>query len=133
MFYFLARVEQSVHFITFHLSVLTMMLNRRQAVPDHPAIHESMPPARYPKNTRPAYTPGTSRTNPLLSCPGCPGPRPNWDSKLPPLSPELSAAQGPPPPKQNPDSRSGKSRIRDKRATSFQAPIHQYVLGIISL
>ena len=103
----------------FHLPVLTTMLNHRQAVPDSPAIRESMPPAGYPENTRPACTPGTSRTNPSLSCPGCPGPRPNWDSKPPPLSPRLSAVQGPPPPKTNPDSRSGKSRIRDKRATSL--------------
>ena len=119
--YFQAGGKQSDFFFIFHLSssVLTTMLNRRQAIPDRPAIRESMPPAGYPENTRPACTPGTSRTNPSLSCPGCLGPRPNWDSKPPPLSPGLSAAQGPPPPKQNPDSRSGKSRIHDKRATSF--------------
>ena len=102
-----------------------MMLNRRQAIPDRPAIHKSMPPAGYPENTCPACTLGTSRTNPSLSCPECPGPRPNWDSKPPPLSPGLSAVQGPPPPKTNPDSRSGKSRIRDKRATSLPSAYTQ--------
>ena len=122
MCYFQAGGKQSDFLcpsFIFHLSVLTTMLNRRQAVPDSPTIHESMPPAGYPENTRPACTPGTSRTNPSLSCPGCLGPRPNWDSKPPPLNPGLSAAQGPPPPKTNPDSRSGKSRIRHKRATSL--------------
>ena len=54
----------------FHLLVLTTMLNRRQAVPDSLAIRESMPLAGYPKNTRPACTPGTSRINPLPSCYG---------------------------------------------------------------
>ena len=101
----------------FHLSVLTTVLDTKQAVPDYPAIHESMPPARYPENTRPAYTSGTSRTNLSLSCPRVLGLCPNWDFKPPPLSPELSAVQGPPPPKTNPDSRFGKSRIHDKRAT----------------
>jgi hypothetical protein len=99
-----------------------MMLNHRQAVPDRPAIHESMPPAGYPENTRLACTPGTSRTNPSFSCPGCLGPHPNWDSKPPPLSPGLSAVQGPPPRKTNPNSRPRKSRIRDKRVTSLPSP-----------
>ena len=40
----------------FHLSVLTMVLGMKQVVPDHPMIRESMPPARYPENTRPACT-----------------------------------------------------------------------------
>ena len=53
MFYFQARVEQSVHFITFHLSVLTTVLDTKQAVPDRPAIRESMPLAGYTENTRP--------------------------------------------------------------------------------
>ena len=83
MFYFQARVEQSVSFLLLSLSVLTTVINTRQAVPDRPAIRESMCPAGCPKNTRPACTPGTSRTNPSLSCPGCPGPRPNLDSKPP--------------------------------------------------
>ena len=122
MCYFQAGGKQSDYLCPssiFHLSVLTTMLNRRQAVPDSPAIRESMPPAGYPKNTHPACTPGTSRTNPSPSYPRCLGPRPNWDSKPPLLSPRLSAVQGPPPPKRNPDSRSGKSRIHDKRATSL--------------
>ena len=76
-----------------------------------------MPPAGYLKNTCPACTPGTSRTNPLPSYPGCPGPCPNLDSKPPLLSPRLSAVQGPLP-SPSPISQSGKSRIHDKRATS---------------
>ena len=122
MCYFQAGGKQSDFLFSssiFHLSLLTTMLNRRQAVPDFPAIRESMLPAGYPKNTCPACTPGTSRTNPSLSCPWCLGPYPNWDSKPPPLSPGLRAVQGPPPLKINPDSRSGKSRIRDKRAVSL--------------
>ena len=118
MFYFQARVEQSVLFLLLSPSVLTTVLNTRQAVPDRPAIRESMCLAGCPENTRPACTPGTSRTNPSLSCPGCLGPRANLDSKPPLLSPGLSVVQGPPPPPL-PISRSGKSRIRDKRATSL--------------
>ena len=74
--------------------------------------------AGYPKNTRPTYTPSTSRTNPSPSCPGCLVPCPNLDSKPPLLSPVLSAVQGPAP---SPPliSRSGKSQIHDKRATSL--------------
>ena len=119
MFYIQARVEQSVIFLLLSsLSVLTTVLNHRQAVPDRPVIRESMCPARCRKNTRLACTPGTSRTNPSLSCPVCPGPRPNLDSKPPLLSPGLSVVQGPPPPPL-PISRSGKSQIRDKRAISL--------------
>ena len=116
LFYFQARVEQSVPF--HHLSVLTTVLNRRQAIPDHPMIHESMPPAGYLENTRPACTQGTSRTNILLSCPRCLGSCPNLDSKPSPLSLGLRAVQGPPP-SPPPISRSGKSRIHYKRATSL--------------
>ena len=119
MFYFQARVEQSILFLLlFLLPVLTTVLNRRQAVPDNPTIRESMCSAGCPEDTRPACTLGTSRTNPPLSCPGCPGPHLNLDSKPPPLSPGLSAVQGPPPPPL-PISRSGKSRIHDKRAASL--------------
>ena len=81
-------------------------------------IRESMCPAGYRENTRLACTPGTSRTNPSPSYPGCPGPHLNLDSKLPLLSPGLSAVQGPPP-SLPPISRSKKSRIHDKRATSL--------------
>ena len=49
MFYFQARIEQKIHFTTFHLPVLTTVLDYRQAVPDYPTIHESMCPAGYPK------------------------------------------------------------------------------------
>ena len=77
-----------------------------------------MSPTGYPENTCPACTQGTSMTNPSPSCPGCPGPRPNLDSKPPLLSFGLSAVQGPPPPPP-PISRSRKSRIHDKRATSL--------------
>ena len=93
----------------FHLSVLTTVLDTKQAVPDCLVIRESMPPAGYPKNTCPACTQGTSRTNPSLSYPGVLGPHPNWDSKPPPLSPGLRAVQGPPSPKKNSDNRSRKS------------------------
>jgi len=95
-----------------------MVLDTKQAVPDRPAICESMPPTGYPKNTRPACTLGISRTNPSPSYPRCPSPCPNLDSKPPLLSPGLSAVQGPPP---SPPliSRSRKSRIHDKRATSL--------------
>ena len=122
MCYFQAGGKQSDFLFPssiFHLLVLTTMLNCRQAVPDFPTIRESMPPAGYPKNTCPACTQGTSRTNPSPSCPGVLGPRLNWDSKPSPLSPRLRAVQGPPPPKTNPNSRSGKSQIHDKRATSL--------------
>ena len=118
MFYFQARVEKSVPFLLFSLSVLTTVLNRRQAIPDFLAIRESMCPAGCPKNTCLTCTLGTSRTNPSLSCPGCPGPRPNLDSKPLPLNSRLSAAQGPPPPPLL-ISRSEKSWIRDKRAASL--------------
>ena len=104
--------------LLFPLLVLTTVLNHRQAIPDGLAIRGSMCPAGCPEDTCPACTLGTSRTNPPLSYPGCPGPRPNLDSKPPPLSPGLSVVQGPPPPPL-PISRSGKSRIRDKRAASL--------------
>ena len=100
---------------------------------DSAAIHEPMSLAGYPENTRPACTPGTSRINPSLSYPECPGPHPNWDSKPLPLSPRLSAVQGPPNPKTTltvgPE-RAG-STIREQQV--LQAPIPKYVLGIISL
>ena len=111
-------MSNQFYFIIFRLSVLTTVLDRRQAVPDCPAIRESMPPAKYPKNTRPTCTPGTSRTNPSPSYPRCPGPHPNLDSKPPLLSPGFSAVQGPPP-SLPPISQSGKSRIHDKSATSL--------------
>ena len=135
MYYFQAGGKQSdflFHSI-FYLSVLTMVLDTKQVVPDCPAIHEPMFPAGYPKNTHPACTPGTSRTNPSLSCPGCPGPRPNWDSKPPPLSPRLSAVQGPPPRKQTLTVGPERAGSATREQQVFQAPIHKYVLGIISL
>ena len=95
------------------------MLGRRQVIPDFLAIRKSMCPARCPKDTRPACTPGTSRPNPSLSYPGCPGPRPNWDSKPPPLSPGLRAVQGTPPQKKTLTVGMEKDRTHDKRATSL--------------
>ena len=112
-------VNNQISFFHLSSSVLTTVLDTKQVISGHPAIHESMPLARYPKNTRPTYTQGISRTNPSPSYPRVLGPRPNWDSKPPPLSPGLSAVQGPPPQKRNPNSRSKKSRIHDKRATSL--------------
>ena len=109
-----------------------MVLEFRQAVPDFPAIRESMPPAGYPKNTRPAYTPDTSRTTPLPSCPGCPGPRLNLDSKPQLLSPGLSAVQGPPPSRlPSVDLERAISTTREQQI--FPAPIPKYVLGTINL
>ena len=102
------KQSDSLFHSIFHLSVLTMVLDTKQAVPGCPAIRESMPLAEYPKNTRPACTLGTSTTIPSTSCPGCLGPYPNLDSKPPPLSPGLSVVQGPPPPPL-PISRSGES------------------------
>ena len=54
------------------------MINHRQAVPDRPAIRESMAPAGYPKNTCPVCTLGTSRTNPSLSYQGVQVPIQTW-------------------------------------------------------
>ena len=118
LFYFQARVEQSVPFLLLSPFSSYYGAKPQTSRTGTPAIHESMPPAGCPEDTRPACTPGTSRTNPSLSYPGCPGPHPNLDSKPPPLNSRLSAAQGPPPPPL-PISRSGKSRIRDKRAASL--------------
>ena len=118
MFYFQARVEQSVPCLL--LSTFSSYYDARVKTSrtDSTAIREPMCPAGCLENTRLACTPGTSRTNPPLSCPGCPGPRPNLDSKPPPLNPGLSVVQGPPSPPL-PISRSGKSWIHDKRATSL--------------
>ena len=92
MFYFQARVEQSVPF--HHLSSFSSYYGARLWTSHTKmlAIHESMPLAGYPENTCPACTQGISRTNPSLSCPGCPGPRPNLDSK--PLHPESQTPCG---------------------------------------
>ena len=118
LFYFQARVEQSVPF--HHLLSFSSYYDARVKTSrtDSAAIRESMSPAGYPKNTCPSCTLGTSRTNPSPSYPGCLGPRPNLDSKPPLLSLGLSVVQGPPP-SPPPISRSGKSRIHDKRATSL--------------
>ena len=100
LYYFQVGGKQSDFlFSIFHLSssVLTTVLDTKQAIPDCPAIHESMPLAGCPENTRPACTPGTSRTNQSLSSSGCSGPHPNLNSKPPLLSPGLSVVQGPPP------------------------------------
>ena len=110
MFYFQAGVEQSVPF--HHHSTFSSYYDARVKTSrtDSAAIPESMSPAGYPENTCPACTLGTSRTNPSPSCPGCPGPCPNLDTKPPLLSPGPSAVQGPTPLNQNPDSRSKKSQ-----------------------
>ena len=113
MFYFQARVEQSVLFLL--LSTFSSYYDARGKTSrtDSAATCEPMCPARCPENTCPACTQGTSKINPSPSCPGVLGPHSNWDSKPPPLSSRLSAVQGPPPPKRNPDSRFGKSWIHD--------------------
>jgi len=118
MFYFQARVEQSVSFLllpTFSSYYGAKHETSRTGSPGDSRINV---PSWVPRKHMPRLYPGTSRTNPPLSYPGCPGPRPNLDSKPPHLNPGLSAAQGPPPPPL-PISRSGKSRIRDKRAASL--------------
>ena len=83
LFYFQARVEQSVPF--HHLPSFSSYYDARVKTSrtDSVAIREPMCPAGCPENTRPACTPGTSRTNPSLSYLGCSGPRPNLDSKPP--------------------------------------------------
>ena len=113
-----AKVEQSVPFLL--LSTFSSYYDARVKTSrtDSVAIHEPMCLARSPENTRPACTPGRSRTNPSLPCPGCQGPRPNLDSKPPLPSPGLNVVQGPPP-SLPPINRFGKSRIHDKRATSL--------------
>ena len=118
LFYFQARVEQSVPFLL--LSTFSSYYDARGKTSrtNSVAIHEPMCPAGCPENTCPACTLGTSRTNPSPSCPGCLDPRPNLDSKPPLLSPGLRAVQGPPP-SLPPISRSEKSQIHDKRATSL--------------
>ena len=76
--YFQARVEQSVPF--HHLPSFSSYYDARVKTSrtDSAPIRESMSPAGYPENTRPAYTPGTSRMNPSLSCPSCLGPVQTW-------------------------------------------------------
>jgi hypothetical protein len=64
-------VEPQNHFFIFQPPVLTTMPEHSQAVPSREtAICESMCPAGYPENTRLAYTPDTSKTNPFHSCHG---------------------------------------------------------------
>ena len=111
-------VSNQISFSHLSSSVLTTVLDMKQVVLDRPTIRESMCPAGCPKNTHPACTPGTSRTNPSPSYPRCAGPHPNLDSKPSLLSPGLSAVQGPPP-SLPPISQSRKSWIHDKRATSL--------------
>ena len=133
LFYFQARVEQSVPF--HHLSSFSSYYDARVKTSrtDSAAIREQICPAGCPKNTRPACTQGTSRTNPSPSCPRCPGPRPNWDPKPPPLSPGLSAVQGPPNPKTTLTVGPERARSTTREQQVFQAPIPKYVLRIISL
>ena len=134
--YFQAGGKQSEFLFPFHLSSFSSYYDAKHETSrtGFPGDSRINTPAGYPENTRPACTPGTSMTNPSLSCPGCLGPRPNWDSKPPPLSPRLSAVQGPPPPKNKTQTvgpkRAG-STTREQQV--FQAPIPKYVLGTIYL
>ena len=116
IFYFQARVEQSIPFL--HLSSFSSYYGARPKTSRTGSLGNSRinALARYPKNTRHAYTPGTSRTNPSPSYPRCLGPRLNLDSKPPLLSPRLRVVQGPPS-SSPPISRSRKSWIYNKRAT----------------
>jgi hypothetical protein len=118
LFYFQARVEQSVPFLLLSNFSSYYDARGKTSRTDSMAICEPMCLAGCSENTCPTCTVGTRRTNPSPSCPGCPGPHPNLDSKPPLLSPRLSAVQGPPP-SPPPISRSRKSRIHDKRATSL--------------
>ena len=61
MYYFQAGGKQSEFCFPssiFHLSVLTTMLNRRQAVPDCLAIRESKAPSWVPRKHTPRLYPG---------------------------------------------------------------------------
>ena len=78
LFYFQARVEQPVPF--HHLTSFSSYYDARVKTSrtDSVAIHKLMWPAGYPKNTCPACTPGTSRTNPSLSYHGFQVPIQTW-------------------------------------------------------
>ena len=132
MFYFQAKLSNQIYFTIFHLLVLTTMLDGRQVVPYHTMIHKPIYPSWIPQNTRPACTPGTSKTNPSLSYQGVQVPIQTWT--LSPHSwvldlvwrldlhhPRLQLV-GP-----------ERARTHDKRATSLPALISKYVLRIISL
>ena len=119
MCYFQAIVEQSILFlIPFPLTVLTTVLNRRQAVPDNPAIYESMCLAGCPETHDPLVPQAQAGLTHHPPVPGVQVPIQTWTPSPHILSPRLSVVQGPPPPPL-PISRSGKSRIHDKRETSL--------------
>ena len=108
------------------------MLDHRQVVSYHMAIHEPMYSSWVPWNIRPVCTPGTNKTNPFHSYHGLQVPVQTWT-----LSPHswdpvsvwcLDLHLSPPP-----ISRFGKSRNHDKNVTRHPAPISKYVLRIISL
>ena len=65
MLLFKQVVNNQNYFTIFYISILTMVLDRSQAVPYHTVIHEPMYPSWVPQNTRPVYTLGTNKTNPF--------------------------------------------------------------------
>ena len=85
-----------IHFTIFHLPVLTTVLDYRQAIPDYPAICESMCLAGYPETHAP-LVPQHKQDQPTTLLSRDLGPRPNLDSKPPHLSPELSVVLRSPP------------------------------------
>ena len=104
--------------LLFPLLVLTTVLNHRQAVPDNPAIRRSMCPAGCPETHAPLVPQAQAGLTHHPPVPGVQVLVQTWTPSPHFSSPGLSAVQGPPP-SPPPISRSGKSRIRDKRATSL--------------
>ena len=118
MFYFQARVEQSVPFLL--LSTFSSYYDARGKTSrtDSVVIRKPMCPAGCPQNTRPACTQAQAGLTHHSPVPGVQVPVQTWTPSPHILSPGLSVVQGPPPPPL-PISRSGKSQIRDKRATGL--------------
>ena len=121
MFYFQAKVKQSVLFLLPSTFSSYYGAKHETSRTDRPTIRESMCPTGCPENTRPDCAPGTSGMNPSLSYPRCPIPCPNYDSKPPPLSPRLCAVQGPPNPKITMTVGLERVRTHDKRVTSLSS------------
>jgi len=78
MFYFQARVEQSVPFHRLPSFSSYYDARVKTSRTDSAVIRESMSLADYPENTCPAYTPDISKTNPSPSCQGVRVPVQTW-------------------------------------------------------
>ena len=125
-------VSNHILFSIFHLTVLTTMLNRRQAIPDRLAIRESMPQLGILKTHAPLVS-RHKQDQPTTLLSWGPSPHPNWDSKPLPLSPRLNAVQGPPNSKTTLTVGPERAGSTTREQQVFQVPIPKYVLGIISL